>query len=194
MDKGPFRAQRPESKKSAEQTPSQWSETSIMPEAPRASYSPRYQSQQLESKSAKRFVVPVAIAVLVLVLAVIGWFVLSRQSSLATTIDSDKYQAVFFSNGQVYFGKLKAYNSDYLQLTDIFYLQSQNQQDVDQDSKDDLQASSSQDGELKLIKLGNEVHGPEDEMMISKEQILFFENLKSDSKVASSIGDYKQSN
>jgi hypothetical protein len=42
-----------------------------------------------------------------------------------------------------------------------------------------------------LIKLGNEVHGPEDSMVIERSQVLFFENLKNDGKVVDSINKYQ---
>jgi hypothetical protein len=34
------------------------------------------------------------------------------------------------------------------------------------------------------------VHGPEDSMVMNEDQILFFENLKADGKVTTSIGEY----
>ena len=43
-------------------------------------------------------------------------------------------------------------------------------------------------------KLGQEIHGPEDEMIISKDHVLFYENLKSDGKVSQSIEQYKKAN
>jgi hypothetical protein len=91
------------------------------------------------------------------------------------------------TNGQVYFGKLTTLSNQYMQLSDIFYLQtsstnSENLQDTADDAETDVQ----------LIKLGNEVHGPEDQMVIAKDQILFFENLKVDGKVAKSIAEYQK--
>jgi hypothetical protein len=108
--------------------------------------------------------------------------------STATAIDTSKYQAVFFTNGQVYFGKLQSFNDQYLKLTDIFYLQAQS---TDSTKDANPQSTSSDQNNVQLIKLGNEVHGPEDQMVISKDQVLFFENLKPDGKVAQSIEKYK---
>lgn len=119
---------------------------------------------------------------LVLIVAILGgWF--WYQNSPAAAIDSSKYQAVFFSNGQVYFGKLQMSGGGYMKLSDIFYLQS-----TSQDPKNPQQTSSSSD--VQLIKLGDEIHGPVDEMVIAKDQILFFENLKTDGKVSQSIAAY----
>lgn len=110
------------------------------------------------------------------------------KSSTAANIDSGKYQAVFLTNGQVYFGKLKAANGDYMKLNDIFYLQTKEETS----SENPLETTDSSDAKVELIKLGSEIHGPDDEMIISKDQILFFENLKKDSKVTASITDFNK--
>lgn len=120
-----------------------------------------------------------------IILGLGSWFL--YQSSTAATIDSGKYQAVFFTNGQVYFGKLHTLNNNYMKLTDIFYLQTQN---ASTDSKNPQQTTAQQSNDVQLVKLGSEVHGPDDEMIISKDQVLFFENLKKDGKVADSISKY----
>ncbi len=137
-------------------------------------------------KSKKRFILPAVIAVVVIVIAVGGWFGWRQMQNGVTGIDASKYQAVFFTNGQVYFGKLHAFNSDYMKLTDIYYLQTQTS-----DAKDSSnpQKTSTDNSDVKLIKLGNEIHGPEDEMIIAKSQMLFYENLKSDGSVAKSIAN-----
>ena len=106
-----------------------------------------------------------------------------------TAIDASKYQAVFFTNGQVYFGKLHAFNSDYMKLTDVFYLQTK---EAASGSENPQQTAKNSSNDVQLVKLGNEIHGPADEMIISKDQMLFFENLKSDGKVTNSIGQYKK--
>jgi hypothetical protein len=126
-------------------------------------------------------------AILLALLILLGWFV--YRSSTAANIDTSKYQAVFFTNGQVYFGKLKSVNSGYMKLTDIYYLQAQSTEN----ESENPQETSSKSSDVQLIKLGNEVHGPEDEMIISKDQILFFENLKGNGKVTDSIKQYQQS-
>jgi hypothetical protein len=144
-----------------------------------------------KQKLLKRFLWPILVVVII-VLGVVGYFAFSKMSSAGTGIDSSKYQAVFFTNGQVYFGKLQSFNNEYMKLTNIYYLQSQ-QATTDADPKNPQATSSDQNG-VQLIKLGSEIHGPEDEMIISKDQMLFYENLKSDSKVAQSIDKYKKSN
>lgn len=145
-----------------------------------------------KDKQSRGVLVKVLIAVVVLVIiAAAAWFGWTKMQGGATGIDSSKYQAVFFTNGQVYFGKLTSANDDYLKLTDVFYLQTQNSDSDAKDSKNPQESSTDQ-SEVQLIKLGNEVHGPEDAMMITRDQVLFYENLKSDGKVAQTIAQYKQ--
>lgn len=126
----------------------------------------------------------VGIVIIIVVIASAFWFF--NRSTTASSIESDKYQAVFFTNGQVYFGKLQTLNNDYMKLTDIFYLQAKT------DTTNPQKTTEQTETGVELIKLGNEIHGPEDSMIISKSQILFFENLKNDSKVSSTIIEYQK--
>jgi hypothetical protein len=117
---------------------------------------------------------------------VLGWFVAKAYGAVMAdaAVKDKQYQAVFLTNGQVYFGKVTHTDSSYVKLTDIYYLQVQQQvQPKDQ--------SQSQSPQVSLAKLGGELHGPEDIMYISRQQVLFWENLKNDGKVAKAIADYK---
>lgn len=111
-----------------------------------------------------------------------GWYFYQQSSSY---IKSDKYQAVFLTNGQVYFGKLYKLDRERYRLNDIFYLQAQS------NANNPQATAEAQTSDVQLVKLGSEVHGPEDEMIIGKEQVLFFENLKKDGKVTESINKYR---
>lgn len=137
----------------------------------------------------------IAGAVIILAAAGIGaWLWASAQQGGA--IDNSKYQAVFFTSGQVYFGKLEKIDGNYMKLTKVFYIQASNTSGSTTGSQNPQDAAKSQSSDLQLIKLGNEIHGPEDAMIISKDQILFFENLKGNGKVADTITQYyaKQQN
>ena len=111
------------------------------------------------------------VAALVLFVAVTGsvWFVKSRPTVRGG------HQAVFLTNGQVYFGKIESKSASEIKLTGIYYLQS------------DKASTESQSGDVKLNKLGNELHGPEDVMYINMTNVLFVEDLKSDSKVVQAM-------
>ena len=120
-------------------------------------------------------------AVVVVVLAVVVFFAWKQMGgSTSAAIKSGQYQALFLTNGQVYFGKLSNVDDKYVRLTDIYYLQvQQNVQPAD--SKTQPQVS--------LAKLGSELHGPEDQMEVNRDQVLFWENLKNDGKVVKAIQD-----
>lgn len=94
------------------------------------------------------------------------------------------YKAVFLSNGQVYFGKLTGMDSKYATLKDIYYLQVQKIQPAD--------TSTESQNKLTLIKLGNELHAPVDEMKINTDQVLFVEDLKEEGKVMQAMKRYAE--
>jgi len=95
------------------------------------------------------------------------------------------YQAVFLDNGQVYFGKLYAENSQYPVLKDIYYLQ------VTQPPQP-LREGETPPANINLVKLGAELHGPADEMRINRDHILFIEDLTSGSRVMQAIVQFQQ--
>ena len=96
------------------------------------------------------------------------------------------YSAVFLTNDQVYFGKVNKKNSDEVVLSDIYYLKvNQNIQSQEKTS------DTTQQPNIVLVKLGEELHGPNDVMHINKDQLLFIESLKSDSKVVKAIDENK---
>lgn len=128
-----------------------------------------------------------AAAVLLFAALVVGGLFLYRAVT-GSVINKDKYQAVFLTSGQVYFGKLDNIGGEYSKLTDVFYIQATETDSDEADAQNPQEEEAATD--LQLIKLGSEVHGPEDEMIINKEQILFVENLKTDGKVSDSIRQY----
>lgn len=125
-------------------------------------------------------------AVAVLALTMFALMTLNNTGSESKLIKSDKYQAVFLSDtsGQVYFGKLKSLDDKYYELTDIFYVK------VENAVQPDTNNTAAQN--ISLAKLGNELHGPEDVMYISKDKVLFWENLKDDGQVVKAITEFKK--
>lgn len=101
------------------------------------------------------------------------------------SIKADEYQAVFITGGQVYFGKIRKIDSAFITLTDIYYLRTQ--EDV-QSGKTPATSSSN----VSLVKLGQELHGPEDQMTIRTSSIQFWENLKADGNVSKAIANFKK--
>lgn len=127
--------------------------------------------------------------VAVIVVIMIGLFFISKYTSWNVLNVSKEdasakgWQAVFLTNGQVYFGKVNKQNSNVIVLRNIYYLQVAQSPQPAPEGQD-------QQNNLSLVKLGNELHGPEDEMKINMEQVLFTEKLKGDSRVVQAIVDY----
>lgn len=128
-------------------------------------------------KISEKFVTTVIIVVLVLLLIGIG--VSKYKRSGVPAIDPNVYQAVFFENNQQYFGHLHNINSKMPYLTDIYYVRTQGPV-----------PENPQQQQFTLIKLGNEIHGPEDVIYFNWDRVLYWENLRSDSEVVKGI--YKE--
>ena len=100
-------------------------------------------------------------------------------------INPSTYQAVFMVNNQVYFGKMH-FGGDWVRLTDVFYLRvTQQLQPPTEDGQQQVLRN------LQMVKLGGELHQPEDEMFIDRDKILFWENLNRDSQVVQFIDNFK---
>lgn len=135
------------------------------------------------------------ILVLVLIVVVVGGYMLVRKnSSVLGGVEKDSgsgisnYSAVFLSNGQVYFGTINGRTEKELDLRDIYYLQV-NQQ-IQPNQQNGSSASKTQEPNVVLVKLGDELHGPNDRMRINMDQVLFTESLKDNSKVVEAINKY----
>lgn len=131
------------------------------------------------------------IILVVVLLALIGGAAYFWRAKVNLT--NVKYQAVFLTNGQVYFGKLSHRNGSYVQLTNIYYLQLRDPLQSQQNGDQAQPATTTQNkqSDLTLVKLGKELHGPADIMQINRDQILFIEELTNDSKVVAAIKDYQ---
>jgi uncharacterized protein HemX len=166
-------------KRSAPQpAPRQAEETRPTP----ANTTPRVSHSAPAQGSGKKKLWWVIVLVVLLALAVGGLFVWSKSSNSALAgLDKNKYQAIFLSNGQVYFGKLSDSSPFQVKISKIYYLQ------VQQDVQGGDKSKEQDNNQVSLAKLGDELHGPQDEMFIAKDQVLFWENLKDDSKVVQAI-------
>lgn len=131
--------------------------------------------------------------VIVVVLGVAAFILKDRffaSSQGAIKAGNAQFQAVFLTNGQVYFGKLSNVQNQYVTLENIYYLQVTPVLQTKTEGQPGSQASSQQQ-QLSLVKLGNELHGPVDKMSINRDQILFFEDLKDDGRVVKAIREFE---
>lgn len=96
-------------------------------------------------------------------------------------------QAVFLNTGQVYFGNIKAVNSNFLVLRHIFYLESNS-------TSSSSSSSSSTPSNVTLVKLGCEIHAPLDQMVINRSAVTFWENLSPKGQVAEAVARWDKAN
>ena len=124
----------------------------------------------------------------ILAVATIGYLAFAKDGSdQSKFVDDSKYQAVFLTNGQVYFGNVTDINDNFVRLNNIYYLT--------QNTTTGTNGSATADGNYTLVKLGcQQIHNPTDEMLISQNQVSFWENLEDKGKVVTSIKEFVKQN
>lgn len=132
------------------------------------------------------------ILVIALLIALVGSVALIASGSAGKDMssvkpDRDMNQAVFLNNGEVYFGKITDNGKDFLVLEDIYYLRVTPvlQQQPDGTAVQD----PNQQPQINLIKLGEELHGPEDKMVIPMSSVVYWENITDEGQVATAIAE-----
>jgi hypothetical protein len=135
-----------------------------------------------------------SVIVLVLAALIIGlialYLAIGGSNEESKYVDEKKFQAIFLNGGQVYFGKIHSLNSKFITIDNIYYLRVNQQVQPDQKAAADSAANQ----DVSLAKLGCELHGPTDVMVINRDQVLFWENLKDDGQVAKAITAYVKEN
>jgi hypothetical protein len=120
--------------------------------------------------------------------AIIAAFISSSLFTLVLQSLRDQYrlrrlfhgwQAIFLSNNDVYFGKIKNINHDDITLIKVYYLRSE---------KETITPQNVNFKRSRVQKLGGEIHAPEDAMIINRSQILFIENLKDTAPIVKDMG------
>lgn len=159
---------------------------------------PNMNNQRAKKREHERFgrIFSVGSAVLLLAIAILigalaSYFAFGNNGAESQYINKNEYQAVFVNvngtnGGQVYFGHIQNLTGGYIDLTNVFYIQNQN--------SSSSSSSSSSSNSYTLVKLGCELHAPEDQMVINRSQVYFWENLKSNGQVAQKISQYYKDN
>lgn len=120
---------------------------------------------------------------LIIITGCIYW--LGRSKTSIASYDQNKWQAIFLTNSQVYFGHITAQTKSDLILENIYY--------YPQNFLNLLQGGEEKQlNDLSIFKLGNELHGPADQMIINRSSVMFVENLKENSKVLQAIIRYQE--
>jgi len=155
--------------------------------APAASHHAGHGKRQKGTGLLKLAVTGLLFTCTILFIALIAYIVTAKPLNQEKFVDGSKYQAIFLNGGQVYFGRVIELNNKFAGIVDIYYLQVNQQVQPNQSTQNT--ASS-----VSLVKLGCELHGPQDSMVINHDQIIFWENLKDDGKVVQAIVKDKKEN
>lgn len=123
----------------------------------------------------------ILLGVALLLVAVALYAGLANTGAESKQITTKEYQAVFLTNGQVYFGKVTDLNSKYMVLRNVFYIENNSANP----------STTTQNSNYTLRKLGTtELHMPEDMMVVNRDTMTFWENLKDTSQVVTKINEY----
>jgi hypothetical protein len=168
------------SNRSTQQTQSAHAGTPLGTSAPTSSKpSGREPKKRFDSKWWRLGAVVLLFCITILIAAVVALLAIGGPNE-DKFVNTSKYQAVFLTNGQVYFGHIKDINSSYINLTNIYYLQSSS-------SNGSTASPNTASNNVTLIKLGCELHKPYDQMLINVSQVSFWENIQSDGQVGAGI-------
>jgi hypothetical protein len=124
------------------------------------------------------------LAVTIVVVTGFGWF----QSVWSNRQRQTAYQAVFLTNGQVYFGKLEKLTQKEIVIVNVYYLQTSTET---KSTNTNQNSNTNSTPGYSLVKLGGELHSPQDRMYINRDQVLFTEDLKDSSQVVTAIRSQK---
>lgn len=120
---------------------------------------------------------PYMVAILAFVggflLAAFVWWLIPKGQQ----IDSSQYQAVYLANGQMYFGKLQNTEGTYLYMKSPYMPQ----------STTDSSSQTTDATTGTIVRVKNQLWGPEDSIAIRADQVAFWQNLRNDSKVTQAI-------
>lgn len=96
----------------------------------------------------------------------------------------DSITAVTLTNGQTYFGVMEKFGPHTVVLFNVYYLQAGDQ------ATDAVVDPAATDASLKLIKLVDDFHQPNDYLVINRDQVLFWQHLENSSPILEAMAEY----
>lgn len=93
------------------------------------------------------------------------------------------WYSVKLVDGEVYYGQVEDTSSDPVVIKNVYY----NYDQINEGDKAEAEI-----GNIRLVKRGQETHGPDGSMNVVRSQVLFMEQLNKDSKVLKAILEYEK--
>ena len=135
------------------------------------------------SGKAGKLVIIILIFVLVVAFMGISLWQDGTFRNISQTLNfKNTYQAVFLSNGQLYFGQISEMTNEYIKMEKPHFLQlAQDQAELE---------DSGVQPEMQLISIKDEFHKPKDFVLIEKSSVIFIEELREASQIADAIENF----
>lgn len=141
----------------------------------------------IEKKIVKRIFLGVFVFMIIVMLDANYKFTSAFRNDIQT---QSKWQAVFLTNEQVYFGHLTQYGLNYWRLDNAHYIKMVKVPVVPTISDPKIKQEDQQpqfENRTSLVKIGDDIHQPENTLYIPKEQILFWQDLQNASSIAQTL-------
>lgn len=126
-----------------------------------------------------------ALAVVVVIVSLVTYLWMQRTNSIPRlrNYNPKVFSTVFLDNQQVYFGRILSETEDTLVLDDVYYLNNS----IQQSFQATLAEAATGSAKLSLIQRGDELHGPRNPMVINRDHVLFYEEMKETSEIMDAI-------
>lgn len=89
------------------------------------------------------------------------------------------YIAIYLTNGKVYFGKIEQLDSEEPVMSDVFFLNA-------------TKVADALEAEFQLVRLADQFQAPVDRLTLTRDHVLYWEELSDDSKVVQAIVKYHE--
>lgn len=96
--------------------------------------------------------------------------------------ETNHWYAIKLTDGDIVYGKIDDISKDPLTVNPAYY-------NYDQKKEADKKKTVNESGDIRLVRRGQETHGPDGAVQIFRSQTVFLENLREDSKVLKVIQD-----
>ncbi len=122
-----------------------------------------------------RYIIVLAAVASLLVFGSIAMFLMQ---SFTNPIDKSGYQLVKLTNGEMFFGKLQNITGDYLRLENAYFIPATTEKTTTSDKNTN---------EVEIIPRSSTVAKSKTPMYLHTDQVAYWENLATDSKVADTL-------
>ena len=135
-----------------------------------------------EKKVNETFVKRLVIFLALILILVVLFFIFSNKENPNKEVSTNWY-SVKLASGEIFYGQIEDTKADPVVIKNVYY---------NYDQQEETGKEIKETGNLRLVKRGKETHGPDGTMNIVRQQVLYMEPLKEDSKVLGAILNYEK--